>query len=145
MHANFFTEVSNLGTKGQSIGVTCRAVALRGGGFALFAGCFVPQKRSRGVPSFTAAPKNSAHLSRIWVVRTVSANGAIFIAAWGNAPGSWSEKFNSAESLGLFRGIGILPMYSNFTGWPPARRSLRLGEKPVPQVAPGLHEPAPLA
>src|SRR5438093_1164798 len=73
MHANFFTEVSNLGTKGQSIGVTCRAVALRGGGFALFAGCFVPQKRSRGVPSFTAAPKNSAHLSRIWVVRTVSA------------------------------------------------------------------------
>src|SRR5207244_6102563 len=76
MHANFFTEVSNLGTKGQSIGVTCRAVALRRGGFALFAGCFVPQKRSRGVPSFTAAPKNSAHLSRFWVVRTVSANGA---------------------------------------------------------------------
>ena len=36
-------------------------------------------------------------------------------------------------------------MYSNFTGWPPARRSLRLGEKPVPQVAPGLHELAPLA
>src|SRR2546428_13714622 len=43
MYANFFTEINNLGTKGQSIGVTCRAVALRGGGFALFAGCFVPQ------------------------------------------------------------------------------------------------------
>src|SRR2546427_11863932 len=43
MHANFSTEINNLGTKGQSIGVTCRAVALRGGGFALFAGCFVPQ------------------------------------------------------------------------------------------------------
>jgi hypothetical protein len=42
-----------------------------------------------------------------------------------------------------FRGIGILPMYSNFTGWLPARRALQLGEKPVPQVAPGLNDQRP--
>src|SRR5438093_12879907 len=54
-------------------------------------------------------------------------------------------RFSPLSKAKITRGIGILPMYSNFTGWPPARRSLRLGEKPVPQVAPGLHEPAPLA
>src|SRR2546422_1488803 len=81
MHANFFMEVNNLGTKGQFIGVTCRAVALRGGGLALFAGCFVAQKRSRGVLSLTATPKTRHICPTFYLYKTVSANGAILILA----------------------------------------------------------------
>src|SRR2546422_8580001 len=76
MHANFFTEVNNLGTKGQFIGVTCRAVALRGGGLALFAGCFVAQKRSRGVLSLTARPKTRHICPTFYLYKTASAKGA---------------------------------------------------------------------
>jgi hypothetical protein len=41
------------------------------------------------------------------------------------------RRFSAGFFGKVFRGIGILPMYSNLTGW-----------KPVPQVAPGLHESA---
>src|SRR2546422_8688657 len=80
MHANFSTEINNLGTKGQSIGVTCRAVALRGGGFALFAGCFVPQNSP-------PHPK-TRHICPSFHPYQRLAPRARFIRAWGNAPGT---------------------------------------------------------
>src|SRR5207244_6904703 len=93
MHANFwfFTVINNLGTKGQSIRVTCRAVALRGGGFTLFAGCFVPQNSS-------PHPKTRHFCPTFYLYKTVSAKGAVSYEPGATPQGKSFPPTASAES-----------------------------------------------
>ena len=65
-----------------------------------------------------------------------SANGAIFIVAWGNAPGSRPKEFTSAE--------GAIHPRLIFDDLIRAFSASLKGNVPW-GVAPGLHEAAPLA